>query len=59
MGGSLIGGVQETQEMLSFCAEKNITCTIEKISMNYLNTAMERLAKGDVKYRFVIELESA
>jgi uncharacterized zinc-type alcohol dehydrogenase-like protein len=53
--GSLIGGVKETQEMLDFCGEHNICCMIEKISMEYVNTAMERLVKGDVKYRFVID----
>ncbi|MCO5611649.1 hypothetical protein L7F22_065903 [Adiantum nelumboides] len=56
--GSLIGGIEETQEMLDFCAEKNITSMIEKIPMQYVNTAMERLAKSDVKYRFVIDVES-
>ncbi|KAI5057597.1 hypothetical protein GOP47_0027612 [Adiantum capillus-veneris] len=58
VGGSLIGSMQETQEMLNFCASKNITCTIEKISVDYLNTAMDRLNKADVKYRFVIDLET-
>ncbi|KAI5055064.1 hypothetical protein GOP47_0030482 [Adiantum capillus-veneris] len=58
VGGSLIGGVEETQKMLDFCAEKRITSTIEKIPMHYVNTAMERLAKSDVKYRFVIDLET-
>lgn len=55
VGGSLIGGVKETQEMLDFCGEHNICCMIEKIPMEYVNTAMERLVKGDVKYRFVID----
>nr|ABK25541.1 unknown [Picea sitchensis] len=41
--------------MLDFCGEHNISCMIEKISMDYVNTAMERLVKGDVKYRFVID----
>ncbi|KAI5070302.1 hypothetical protein GOP47_0014645 [Adiantum capillus-veneris] len=58
VGGSLIGSIQETQEMLNFCGDKNITCTIEKISVDYLNTAMDRLSKADVKYRFVIDLET-
>lgn len=57
VGGSLIGGIKETQEMLDFCSEKNIACTIEKIPMSYVNTAMERMLKGDVKYRFVIDVE--
>ena len=56
VGGSLIGGVKETQEMLDFCGEHNISCTIEKISMAHVNMAMERLAKGDVEYRFVIDV---
>ena len=56
MGGSTIGGVKETQEMLNFCAEHNICCMIENIPMDYVNTAMERLGKGDVRYRFVINV---
>lgn len=56
VGGSAIGGVKETQEMLNFCAEHNISCMIENIAMDYVNTAMERLGKGDVKYRFVIDI---
>lgn len=56
VGGSLIGGIKETQEMLDFCAEKNITCDVEVIPMSYVNDAMERLMKSDVKYRFVIDL---
>jgi len=55
VGGSMIGGVRETQEMLDFCGEHNISCMIEKISMDYVNTAMKRLVQGDVKYRFVID----
>eukprot|EP00250_Pteridium_aquilinum_P006634 c16513_g1_i1 orf=331-1392(-) len=58
VGGSLIGGIQETQEMLDFCGEKGITSTIEKISVDYLHTALDRLSKSDVKYRFVIDLET-
>ena len=56
--GSLIGGIAETQEMLDFCAEKGITADIEKINIDYINTAYERLLKSDVKYRFVIDMES-
>ena len=55
VGGSLIGGVKETQEMLDFCGEHNISCMIERISIDYVNTALERLVKGDVKYHFVID----
>ena len=56
VGGSLIGGIKETQEMLDFCAEKNITSDVEVIPMSYVNTAMERLVKADVRYRFVIDM---
>lgn len=56
VGGSLIGGVKETHEILDFCGEHNICCVIENISMEHVNTAMERLEKGDVKYRFVIDV---
>jgi len=55
VAGSCIGGIKETQEMMNFCAEHNISCKIEKISFDYINTAIERLEKGDVKYRFVID----
>jgi len=57
-GGSIIGGIQETQEMLDFCAEKNIVSDIEKVPMSYANEAFERMIKGDVKYRFVLDLET-
>ena len=56
--GSLIGGIAETQEMLDFCGQHNITCDIETIRMDQINTAYERLLKSDVKYRFVIDMES-
>lgn len=56
--GSLIGGIAETQEMLDFCAEHNITSDVEVISVNDVNDAYERLLKGDVKYRFVIDMAS-
>ncbi|KAH8943557.1 hypothetical protein BDL97_13G058200 [Sphagnum fallax] len=56
VGGSGVGGIKETQEMLDFCGEHNITCIIEKIPISYINTAMERLGKTDVKYRFVIDI---
>ena len=48
--------MKETQEMLDFCGEHNISCMIENIPIDYVNTAMERLGKGDVKYRFVIDI---
>ncbi|KAL3638990.1 8-hydroxygeraniol dehydrogenase [Castilleja foliolosa] len=56
VGGSLIGGIKETQEMVDFAAEHNILPDVEIISMDYVNTAMERLARGDVKFRFVIDV---
>jgi alcohol dehydrogenase (NADP+) len=56
--GSMIGGTVETQEMLDFCAEKNITADVEVIPMQYINEAYERMLKNDVKYRFVIDIAS-
>ncbi|ATB51379.1 NAD(P)-dependent alcohol dehydrogenase [Corallococcus macrosporus] len=56
--GSMIGGIQETQEMLDFCGKHNIVSDIELISIQQVNDAYERLLKGDVKYRFVIDLAS-
>ncbi|KAJ0097327.1 hypothetical protein Patl1_28368 [Pistacia atlantica] len=56
VAGSGIGGMKETQEMIDFAAKHNITADIEVISMDYVNTAMERLAKADVRYRFVIDI---
>ncbi|XP_075104766.1 putative mannitol dehydrogenase [Nicotiana tabacum] len=56
VAGSGIGGMKETQEMLDFAAKHNITADVEVIPMDYVNTAMERLAKADVKYRFVIDV---
>lgn len=56
MGGSTIGGMKETQEMLDFAAKHNISAEIELIPMDYVNTAMERLLKADVRYRFVIDI---
>ncbi len=56
--GSGIGGIKETQEMLNFCAEHNIVSDIEMIGIQQINEAYERLLKGDVKYRFVIDMAS-
>ncbi|KAK9285013.1 hypothetical protein L1049_024195 [Liquidambar formosana] len=56
VGGSLIGGMKETQEMIDFAAKHNITADIEVVPMDYVNTAMERLAKADIRYRFVIDI---
>ena len=44
-GGSLIGGIEETQKMLDFCSEHNVTPLTETVAMDYVNTAMERLHK--------------
>ncbi|HSZ86641.1 MAG TPA: zinc-binding dehydrogenase, partial [Puia sp.] len=56
LAGSLIGGLPETQEMLDFCAEHNIVSDIELIRMDEINEAYERMLKGDVRYRFVIDM---
>ena len=56
--GSMIGGIKETQEMLDYCAEHNIVSDVEVIKIQYINDAYERMLKGDVKYRFVIDLAS-
>lgn len=55
LAGSMIGGIPETQEMLDFCAEHGIVADIEMIRMDEINEAYERMLKGDVKYRFVID----
>lgn len=56
--GSNIGGIAETQEMLDFCSEHNIVSDIELIGVEQINEAYERLLKGDVRYRFVIDMAS-
>jgi uncharacterized zinc-type alcohol dehydrogenase-like protein len=56
--GSMIGGIKETQEMLDYCAEKNIVSDVEVIPMQYINEAYGRMLKSDVKYRFVIDLKT-
>jgi uncharacterized zinc-type alcohol dehydrogenase-like protein len=56
--GSLIGGIPETQEKLDFCGKHNIVSDIEMIDIQQINEAYERLLKGDVKYRFVIDMAS-
>jgi uncharacterized zinc-type alcohol dehydrogenase-like protein len=58
LAGSAIGGIRETQEMLDFCADHGITSDIELIKIQDINQAYERLAKSDVKYRFVIDMAS-
>ena len=55
IAGSLIGGIAETQEMLDFCADKGIVSDIEMIPMQKIDEAYDRMVKGDVKYRFVID----
>ncbi|MDQ3820146.1 MAG: NAD(P)-dependent alcohol dehydrogenase [Acidobacteriota bacterium] len=56
--GSMIGGIRETQEMLDYCAEKGITSDVEVIPIEQINEAYERTIKGDVRYRFVIDMSS-
>lgn len=56
IGGSGTGGMKETQEMIDFAAENNIVADVEVVPMEYVNTAYERLEKGDVRYRFVLDI---
>ena len=56
VAGSGIGGIAETQEMLDFCAEHGVTSDVEVIAMKDINAAYDRVVKGDVKYRFVIDM---
>ena len=58
VAGSLIGGIKETQEMLDFCGEHNIVPEIEMINIQDINDAYERMLKSDVRYRFVIDMQS-
>jgi uncharacterized zinc-type alcohol dehydrogenase-like protein len=58
LAGSLIGGIAETQEMLDFCGQHGITSDIELIPMQQINQAYERMLKSDVKYRFVVDINS-
>lgn len=58
LAGSLIGGIKETQEMLDFCGKHNIVSDIEVIDVQKINEAYERMLKGDVRYRFVIDTKS-
>jgi uncharacterized zinc-type alcohol dehydrogenase-like protein len=58
LAGSLIGGIAETQEMLDFCAEHGIVSDIELIPIASINEAYERMLRGDVRYRFVIDMAS-
>lgn len=54
--GTFIGSMKETEEMLQFCKEKDVTSMIEMVKMDYINTAFERLEKNDVRYRFVVDV---
>ena len=56
LAGSCIGGMSDTQEMLDLAAKHGVTADIEVVSADYVNTALERLAKADVRYRFVIDI---
>ena len=58
LAGSGIGGIKETQEMLDFCAEKGIVSDIELIPVQQVNEAYARMLKGDVKYRFVLDMKT-
>lgn len=58
VAGSLIGGIKETQEMLDFCGEHNITSDVEMIDIQNINEAFDRVKSSDVKYRFVIDMKS-
>jgi uncharacterized zinc-type alcohol dehydrogenase-like protein len=58
VAGSMIGGIRETQEMLDFCADKGIVSDVEVIAAHQINDAYERMIKGDVRYRFVIDLKT-
>ncbi len=59
LAGSMIGSTKETQEMLNFCGQHNITADIEKIEMKDVNDAYERVLKSDVRYRFVIDIDAS
>jgi uncharacterized zinc-type alcohol dehydrogenase-like protein len=58
LAGSVIGGIPETQEMLDYCAKNNVLADVEVLPMAKINEAYERMLKGDVRYRFVIDLKS-
>jgi uncharacterized zinc-type alcohol dehydrogenase-like protein len=58
LAGSLIGGIAETQEMLDFCADHRITADVEVIPIQKIDEAYDRMVKGDVRYRFVIDLST-
>lgn len=59
LAGSLIGGINQMQDMMYFCEKHNVLPLIETVPIDYVNTAMERLIKSDIKYRFVIDIEGS
>lgn len=58
IGGSLIGGIRETQEVLDFCAEHNILPTIQLINIEDINDAFDKIKSEDVQFRYVIDMQS-
>jgi uncharacterized zinc-type alcohol dehydrogenase-like protein len=58
LAGSLIGGIAQTQEMLDYCAAQKIVSDVEVIPVQKINEAYDRMVRGDVRYRFVIDIES-
>ena len=56
LAGSLIGGIAETQELLDWCAERRIAADVEVIPVQRIDAAYERMLRGDVRYRFVVDL---
>ena len=58
IAGSIIGGIKETQEMLDFCAKHKFGADVEVIPIQQINAAYDRLIRGDVRYRFVIDMQS-
>eukprot|EP01068_Selenidium_serpulae_P015635 Selendium_serpulae@DN6228_c0_g2_i3.p1 len=59
LAGSLIGGIQETQEMLDFCAQKNIVCEVEEIGMDDIKKVHDRVVDSDVQFRFVFDIKKS
>jgi uncharacterized zinc-type alcohol dehydrogenase-like protein len=59
LAGSVIGGIQQTQEMLDFCSNNNISCNIELIPIQKVNEAYQRVLNSDVRYRFVIDVKNS
>lgn len=59
VSGSIIGGMKETQEMMDLCGKHNITCDIELVKTDSINEAFDRLARNDVRYRFVIDIDGS